>query len=551
VAASGKLWEGVLPGVLRELYVGRRTGVLTFTRGDELRSVKLSGGHIVSGDTNVREDRMGEVLVRHGLLSAADLKRALGFALRDKKRLGVVLMELGLLDEAGREKALAMHVHAVLSRVFSWPDGSYEFEEGPVSYGSGEVTLRVSTGDLILEATRSVRDRDVVRYNLGDIDRVLGLSNDPLLRFQRIGLTPADGYVLSRVDGTLSAREVMQLIPLPAEEVQRSLFGLLSTGVVEYLEHLPAKPAPPPAAPRARRKAPARAAAEAAPPGPPEPEAQEAATPPVPAVPPPQVRAVEPPPAASPDDARRGEILEAYRGLKTRTHFEVLGIARDATEAQVKEAYFRLAKRFHPDVHHDEAMHDLRDELEAVFIRLGEAYEALRNPRIRASYERQLGGPPVAAPPGPPPEEDPRVLARAAEQAIRRAARSVADEKYWEAIQLLESSIPRVEGPLKQFGRILLARAYAKNPNWVKPGEELLLTVIREDPQNVEAHFHLAAIYRAGGLRSRAQAMLRRVLELDGEHAEARLQLEELGAEAPAPPSPEPGVLKKLLGRKT
>ena len=39
------------------------------------------------------------------------------------------------------------------------------------------------------------------------MDRILSLSTDPLLRFQAITLTPSDGYVLSRIDGTLSARE--------------------------------------------------------------------------------------------------------------------------------------------------------------------------------------------------------------------------------------------------------------------------------------------------------------------------------------------------------
>jgi curved DNA-binding protein CbpA len=77
--------------------------------------------------------------------------------------------------------------------------------------------------------------------------------------------------------------------------------------------------------------------------------------------------------------------------LKTRTHFEVLGIERGATEQQVKEAYFRLARRFHPDSHHDATLADLVDQLEAVFIRLGEAYEVLKTPRLRADYEERLG----------------------------------------------------------------------------------------------------------------------------------------------------------------
>ncbi|HET8645767.1 MAG TPA: DUF4388 domain-containing protein, partial [Vicinamibacteria bacterium] len=333
---AGKLWEGVLPGVLRELYVGRRTGILAFSRGDERRNLHLRGGHIVNADTSVREDRMGEVMVREGLLSPADLKRARGFSLRDNKKLGQVLVELGLIDAPGLERALQMHVRTVLFAVFSWPEGSYEFREEPVPGGEmGEVALHTSTGDLILEATRSVQDPDVVRYNLGDIDRVLGPSGDPLLRFQTIALTPTDGFLLSRVDGTLSAREVMQLLPLPPEEVQRSLYGLLSTGLVEYLDGVPPRTAPPAPArrPVAREGTPAAAAPAAPGPEPP---------PPPPAPAPPTVQ-----------ELRRGEILEAFEGLRTRTHYEVLDLPRDAGEAQVKDAYFRMARRFHPDAHHD------------------------------------------------------------------------------------------------------------------------------------------------------------------------------------------------------
>ena len=57
----------MLPGVLRELYVGRKTGVLSFRRNDERRNVHMRGGHIVNADTTVREDRMGEVMVRNGV----------------------------------------------------------------------------------------------------------------------------------------------------------------------------------------------------------------------------------------------------------------------------------------------------------------------------------------------------------------------------------------------------------------------------------------------------------------------------------------------------
>jgi hypothetical protein len=548
---KGALAEGVLPGLLRDLYVGRKTGLLTFARDGERRSVRFRGGHIVNADSNVREERMGELMVRQGLLAESDLKRAVGFMLRDNKRLGVVLIEMGLLDQDRLEDAVAAHVHEVLAKVFSWTEGAYAFKDEDLD--DGEVTLKLSTGDLILEAARNVHDPDVVRYSLGDIDRVVGLSTDPLLRFQRINLSPTDGYVLSRVDGVLSAREVMQLIPLPLEETQKSLFGLLSTGVVEYLS-LPPRPRPAvePNRPKARAAGAIHAPEQA-----PAPQPQ---PPPVSAPPPPPLA----PRAAPQVETRRLEIIEAHAALKTRTHFEVLGIDRDATEGQVKEAYFRLAKRFHPDVHHDPALSDLRHKLEAVFIRLGDAYEVLRNPRIRASYERALDArspraepaprsatpsPAAAAwPEAPAPAPDPAQEVRAAEEAIRKASRSVAAEKYWEAIQLLEPAVGRVEGKLRNTGRVLLAKAYMKNPNWVKQGEELLLSVVQEDPKNVDAYLLLGHIYRGSGLRSRALGMFRKALELQPQHEEAQAQVTALGPEEPEPGA-SVGLIKKIFGR--
>jgi hypothetical protein len=91
---------------------------------------------------------------------------------------------------------------------------------------------------------------------LGDVNRVLVLSSSPLMQSQKLTLTPTDGFILSRIDGTLSAREVISLIPLPSADTERSLFGLLCTGTVDYLPEsartrppLPAPSAPAAAAP--------------------------------------------------------------------------------------------------------------------------------------------------------------------------------------------------------------------------------------------------------------------------------------------------------------
>jgi tetratricopeptide (TPR) repeat protein len=551
---KGVLEEGVLPTLMRELYVGRKTGVLHFSREDQRYSVRFQRGHLVNATTNVTGDRLGEMLVQDGLVSKEGFDRATELVIREKKRLGVALLELGLLDKEGLEAGIARHVHEILTRVFGWSEGTWEFvaePEGTVS--ADEITLKLSTGDVILEAVHGIQDPDVIRYALGDIDRMVALAADPLLRFQSITLTPTDGFLLSRIDGTLSAREVLQLSGTPAPESQKSLFGLLCTGIVEYKDEV--KKAKSPAAAAAPASAPAPAPAAPAP----APAPAAAAAPAAPAPPPGASSAPSPPPAPPPapvDDAaaeRRREIMEAYEGLKQRNHFEVLHLTPAATELQVKEAYFRLAKRFHPDVHHGNSLADLRDKLEAVFIRLGEAYEVLRSPKTRVPYEERLGHPELApaptpprAPDAPPAPRDPAEAAREAEQAIRRGEKLYEKEKYWDAIQVLEPAVQAAEGKTRQRGRIALARCYLKNPKWVKRAEEELLAAAQEDPRHVDPYFILGTIYKERGLRSRALTMFRKVLELKPDHPEAA------GFVDAAIPGEEPaeesgGLIKRLF----
>ena len=108
---------------------------------------------------------------------------------------------------------------------------------------------------------------------------------------------------------------------------------------------------------------------------------------------------------------------------------------------------------------------------------------------------------------------------------------------------MLEAALPQMEPRRHQHrGRILLARAYAKNPNWVRRAEETLQDVLREDPQHVDAHYELGLLYKAQGLAARAQAMFRRVIELQPDHRDA-------AAELAADGSTGGGLLKRLFGR--
>jgi curved DNA-binding protein len=67
--------------------------------------------------------------------------------------------------------------------------------------------------------------------------------------------------------------------------------------------------------------------------------------------------------------------------MEFKDYYRIVGVPRDATADDIKRAYRRLARRYHPDVSKE-------PQAEARFKELGEAYEVLKDPVKRAAYDR-------------------------------------------------------------------------------------------------------------------------------------------------------------------
>src|ERR687886_320731 len=86
---------------------------------------------------------------------------------------------------------------------------------------------------------------------------------------------------------------------------------------------------------------------------------------------------------------------------KTRDYYKILGVDRKASEKDIKSAYRKLARQYHPDVNPGDK------QAEEKFKEIGEAYEVLSDPEKRRKYD-QFGsgfqgwqrGPQGGMPPG-------------------------------------------------------------------------------------------------------------------------------------------------------
>jgi ketosteroid isomerase-like protein len=95
--------------------------------------------------------------------------------------------------------------------------------------------------------------------------------------------------------------------------------------------------------------------------------------------------------------SRRATFLLSCLSMPTSgTHYEVLGVARDATKREIRARWASLMQRYHPD-HLGSAAP--RGWLDDQVRRLTEAYRTLKDPDRRRAYDAQLAGPLAVIPP--------------------------------------------------------------------------------------------------------------------------------------------------------
>jgi len=232
LALSGRLRDERLPRILTRLQRLKKTGALVIRRNDQQRTIFIKDGDIIFAASKYQDDWLGEVLLKLGKITLKQYDAASEVTRATQKRFGTVLVEQGGLTPKDLFWAVGHQVKEIILSLFTWLDGEYVFEEGPLP-AQEVITLRMSTGNLILDGIRRINDFTRLRNELPPMNSILQITTDPLILFQDIKLTELERKTLSHFDGRNTLYEVIGQSELPVFDTLKLIYFYWSVGLIE------------------------------------------------------------------------------------------------------------------------------------------------------------------------------------------------------------------------------------------------------------------------------------------------------------------------------
>lgn len=403
--------------------------------------------------------------------------------MEDGLSLGVGLVEAlcgaGVLSLEQAQKFLGGYSRALLVRALAVEEGIFSWE-----VDAPRPSLAIPLGDrwkLLSAVGRRLKPDSVERRLEGLKNRPITRVRESLVPWEALGLHPQEVRIAAAFDGTRTLAGLAAANPAHRELIFRTAAFLAAAGLVTF----GAQPVAPAVG---KGKAPERAAEDD---------------------------------SAIPAHVR-SEIESARSFLKTiegKDLFGVLGLERNATANQIREAYFALARTFHPDTA-GKGSSELTELKQQITARINEAYHVLGDDARRAEYLASGG---EAVDIGPILE---------AEQVFQRAMLLIKVRRFQDALAELDRAIGLNPNEAEFYAYRGLAMYFAapKRLDARRTAMEQVEKALQMNERCAVAHLVAARIATVAGDKKEAIRQYESCLRLDPSNRDAQRELQRLQA---------------------
>lgn len=497
----------------------------SFRLADEDRKaiIYLRGGKIVFAVSNAREHRIFEMFMREGKLTREQLSGFPNFA--NDLEFSQSLVEKNLFNQMQIHKIFTQQVEDIVKSVLQWQEGEWVFS--PLARVKDSLNYKIETAKILLEYARNLPPDKIVR-RFRSFQETFGIKPEAA---SQPDLQPIEAFLLSRFEKSfLKIQEIVALGGISEALTMKTLYILWLGGFLFRQNYHTAFPAHKISAILSARltlknikppKVSETGDAQSAPPD----EAVE-----TPAA---ETNDSETPKDAGPLDPaeERSQLLDYLIQVEEAiTFYQVLGVSPETNSREIKTAYFRLAKRFHPDLFHQESGTETHRRIQAAFTEIAHAYDILKDEKSREVYDfknrEKIAESKNRKQKEKSAEDAKGNQAALAEESFAEGYDYLMEDEYEAATPLLARAVhlePNNARYRAFYGKLLSADGSSRYK-----AESEFQQAIKLDPDKPDYRLMLAQFYIDYKLFRRAEGELQRLLTIFPNNAQAATMLEAL-----------------------
>lgn len=227
---TGRLEDAGLADLLRPLLASRDSAVIEQRLGSLRKTAWVVEGRVVFATSTDPDDRLGECLLRLGLITLEALDES-AREIRPGRRQGTILVERGACTPDDLVRGVEAQVERIVHDMLAWRTGEYRVNLGPIDTRD-LIQVARPTEQLLLAGIKRSAGWSQVRRGLGQLEMVLERSPDADARLHRVDLDEDDMHAYSLVNGKLTVAQCCGMSYASAHDTCVTLYGLSCCGLL-------------------------------------------------------------------------------------------------------------------------------------------------------------------------------------------------------------------------------------------------------------------------------------------------------------------------------
>lgn len=458
---ANRIVEYPVPLMLKKILKEKIHGELRVRNESFEKRLFFIQGDLIFARTNVIQERLGEILFKIGKINPAQFWNINKLLEGKDGKVGKILVEEKIVTQRDLFLALLYQVKAIATSTFTMDSGEWEFNT-QMPQVPADSNFKVEMPEVMVEGTKKMRNMAYFRNRFYYQTPKLGPLSEPVKR--ALPKEILHFYQLLSNFNNKPNEKIIAELKMDEDVYWKNVVLLFLLSAAEFVD----------------------------------------------------VKVDE--------DLNKNieEMMRLYEKVRSGSYdyYELFGLKSNTPIEEIKEAYFRFAKKYHPDRVSQAPDPDIKEKSNYVFSEINKAYEILSDDNKRREYD--LKGPEA----GGGDESIKEKMIEKARMLYRKAKTLYAQKKFWEAQALLEQAVRL--GDEKASYYLLLGLCQINLPAMRRMAEKNLQKAIELEHWNAEAYAALGLLFYSEQHLKRAEGFFRKALSINPDHDLSRKKLLEI-----------------------